>query len=78
MPNNYPASRPAQSPRIPSHREMQVAVLATLSNADIALTLGISPHTVKNHITSVMRKNPELETRAAVAVWADRLQREAA
>ncbi len=59
-------------------RELAVAELAVLGNADIGLALNISPATVAAHLQNIKRKNPELETRAAIAVWADRLTRRAA
>lgn len=72
MPNNYPASNGAQSSENASPREKQVAVLATLRNADIGLALGISVHTVNDHLVSLKRKYPELETKADIALWAQR------
>lgn len=58
-------------------RELQVAELATLRNIDIGLALGISDGTVRAHLASIARKTG-LETRAAIAVMADRLTRKAA
>lgn len=66
-----------QSPRAVTPRELAVAELATLSNADIALALGISHYTVKAHLSNLKLKTG-LETRAAIAVWADRQTRRAA
>jgi DNA-binding CsgD family transcriptional regulator len=61
-----------------SPRELEVAELAVLArNEDIAVALGISVCTVRAHLANVARKTG-LEGRAAIAVWADRLSRDAA
>jgi DNA-binding NarL/FixJ family response regulator len=52
-----------------SSREMEVLILLTrgFSNKEIALSLGISHQTVKNHVTAILRKlNVEDRTQAAV------------
>jgi DNA-binding NarL/FixJ family response regulator len=52
-----------------SPREMEILTLITrgLSNKEIAYTLGISHQTVKNHMTSILRKvDAEDRTQAAV------------
>ena len=55
-----------------SARELEVASLATLRNADIALALGISRSTVKAHFASITRKT-FVEGKPAIAVLADRI-----
>lgn len=67
----------AQYAVAPTPREMAVAELAHLGNADIAQILVISPATVKTHLANIARKTG-LESRAAIAVWADRQTRRAA
>lgn len=54
-----------------SPREMQILKLITrgLSNKEIAYTLGISHQTVKNHMTSILRKL-DVEDRTQAAVFA--------
>ncbi len=54
-----------------SPREMQILKLITrgLSNKEIAYTLGISRQTVKNHMTSILRKL-DVEDRTQAAVYA--------
>ncbi len=58
-------------------RELAVAELATLSNRDIGLALGISISTVKTHFCNILRKTG-LESRAGIAVMVERLSRKAA
>ncbi len=77
MCNIRPFLNLAQSSQRISCRELSVAGLATLDNADIAIALNISVNTVKMHLFNIKRKTG-LETRAAIAVWADRLTRRAA
>jgi two-component system response regulator DegU len=54
-----------------SSREMEILQLVTrgLSNKEIAYTLGISHQTVKNHMTSILRKL-DVEDRTQAAVYA--------
>jgi DNA-binding NarL/FixJ family response regulator len=54
-----------------SPREMEILKLITrgLSNKEIAFTLGISHQTVKNHMTSILRKL-DVEDRTQAAVFA--------
>ena len=54
-----------------SEREMEVlsCVVRGLSNKEIALELGISHQTVKNHITSILRKFG-VEDRTQAVVYA--------
>lgn len=54
-----------------SPREMEILRLVTrgLSNKEIAYTLGISHQTVKNHMTSILRKL-DVEDRTQAAVFA--------
>jgi two-component system response regulator DegU len=54
-----------------SPREMEILQLITrgLSNKEIAYTLGISHQTVKNHMTSILRKL-DVEDRTQAAVFA--------
>jgi DNA-binding NarL/FixJ family response regulator len=54
-----------------SGREMEVLILLTkgLSNKEIAITLGISHQTIKNHVTAILRKLG-VEDRTQAAVYA--------
>ncbi|NMB46830.1 MAG: helix-turn-helix transcriptional regulator [Firmicutes bacterium] len=52
-------------------REVEVlALIATgMTNAEIADSLFISPHTVKNHVTNIYKKL-QVEDRTQIALWA--------
>ena len=82
------AARPYSDPGEPFHplstREMEVLSCITrgLSNKEIAITLGISHQTVKNHVTSILRKlGVEDRTQAAIYAYSHgwvRMDREGA
>ena len=57
-----------------SRREWQVASLAIHPNAEISRQLNMAEGTVRAHMLSISRKTG-LETRAAIAVFADRAER---
>jgi DNA-binding NarL/FixJ family response regulator len=69
------AQRPYSDPGEPFHplsgREMEVLAQMTrgLSNKEIALELGISHQTVKNHVTAILRKLG-VEDRTQAAIYA--------
>ena len=55
-------------PLSPRETEILRSVTSGLSNKEIAVELGISQQTVKNHMTSILRKlNVDDRTQAAVA-----------
>ena len=66
-----PYSDPAEPFQPLSSREMEVLYQMThgLSNKEIALELGISHQTVKNHVTAILRKL-SLEDRTQAALYA--------
>ena len=67
----------AQFAKPVTERELSVATLAILPTKNIAHELKISTRTVEAHIGRIKLKTG-LETRAAIAVWADRQTRRAA
>jgi len=64
-------SDPGEPYHPPSKREMEVITCLTqgMSNKEIAISLGISDQTVKNHVTSILRKLG-VEDRTQAAVYA--------
>jgi DNA-binding NarL/FixJ family response regulator len=66
-----PYRDPGESFQPLSGREMEVLNQMTrgLSNKEIALELGISHQTVKNHVTAILRKL-SLEDRTQAAIYA--------
>jgi DNA-binding NarL/FixJ family response regulator len=64
-------SDPGEPYHPPSKREMEVLTCLTqgMSNKEIAISLGISHQTVKNHVTSILRKLG-VEDRTQAAVYA--------
>ncbi len=67
----------AQFAKAVTDREFSVALRAVLPTKNIAHDLKISPRTVDAHLGRIRLKTG-LETRAAIAVWADRQTRRAA
>lgn len=55
----------------PTRRELEIASLVMLSNADIGQALGISENTVRAHLVSLSRRLG-LEGRVAIALWYER------
>lgn len=55
----------------PREREVLMLITQGLSNGEIAETLFISPHTVKNHVSNIYRKLGEHD-RTRVALLAAR------
>jgi DNA-binding NarL/FixJ family response regulator len=55
----------------PREREVLQLIAKGLANEEIAKTLFISKHTVKNHITNIYRKMGS-RNRTKVALWAIR------
>src|SRR6185295_3651041 len=73
---SYQGKTPSSEPTSPlrgtlSTRELEVAMLAFLSDSEIGRDLGISICTVRSHLASVRRKHPKLETKADIAIQAD-------
>jgi DNA-binding NarL/FixJ family response regulator len=68
---NLPSTETGEAPSPLSSREMEVLkyVARGMSNKEIALVLGISHQTVKNHVTSILRKIG-VEDRTQAAVYA--------
>lgn len=79
-----PRSRPWKGPQAPvylrdlTERQFQVVELVArgLASKEIAQELGISPHTVKNHITLISEKlgldpNRDLRVQMAKLFWMD-------
>lgn len=52
----------------PQERVVAQLISDGLKNATIAYRLGITEYTVKNHVTSILRKL-DMESRTQVAVW---------
>lgn len=52
-------------------REVEVLTLIAtgMTNAEIAESLFVSPHTVKNHVTNIYKKL-QVEDRTQIALWA--------
>jgi DNA-binding NarL/FixJ family response regulator len=68
---NIPATETGEAPSPLSSREMEVLkyVARGMSNKEIARVLGISHQTVKNHVTSILRKIG-VEDRTQAAIYA--------
>src|SRR5260370_16300120 len=62
-------ARPAFSPLSPREMEILQHVTRGLSNKEIAISLGISHQTVKNHMTAILHKL-DVEDRTQAAVYA--------
>jgi DNA-binding NarL/FixJ family response regulator len=66
-----PPPAPASHPLSPRELDVLRLLVEGQTNQEIALTLGISPRTVINHVANIMNKLG-LDSRTAVATWAVR------